>query len=162
VPLPVVPAGGVSPISGEPGVVLEPPGLPPVMRAMLLDPATGERLSLTREAHPIDAAILRQLRTVFGTGVAVIRDGNKLRKVQKNDTSAQTLIRVELERIFEPFVKAGQVSLDSLDVVAGEAQGYVASAFVSYTNLANGKERTLGPITAGAIAAARSGGGAAP
>jgi hypothetical protein len=147
VPAPVLLPAGVSPASGEAGAALEPPGLPPVMRASLIDPATGERLSLTREAHPVDAAILRQFRTVFSSGVAVSIDGNKMRKIRKNDRAASTLIRVEIERIMAPFVDGKTARIDRIDIEAGEANGYVGAATLSYTNLATGRRSQVGPLT---------------
>lgn len=140
---PIIPPAGVSPISGEIGVPFDDPKLPPVIRAMLIDPITGERLSLTKDAPPVHAAILRQFRTRRASGAAVLNDGQDLQSVRKNDTHAQTSIRFEIERIFEPFVAAGYVRVDSIVPTGGESALWFGGAIVHYTDLTTGDKRSI-------------------
>lgn len=137
-PGPFILPAGVSPVSSDPGTVLEPPGLPPVMRASNLDPTTGEVLSLTRDVAPIPAAIQRQFRTVRGSGAAVLNDGQSFNKIQKNDITATRQIQFEIQRIFAPFVIAKTARIDQIVPFGGEASQWFGGAVVHWTDLSTG------------------------
>ncbi len=131
-----MPVGGVSPAI-PPGVVAAAPRAPVGGLADDVDPRTGELRSL-RGADPIDTAIIFQLRVRRGSGAAVVDDGQAFDGVEKNDAEAPARLRFEAERALRPFVERGDITVDRLEVEAGESAGDLGAVVVSYTNLRRG------------------------
>lgn len=115
----------------------------PVVLVPKLDPRNGEVLSLIESDDPTYQAIATEFRTMFGTGGAVQNFGHKLNAIRKNNTSAPTEIRFEVDRILEPHIKARKIRVDTLDIVAGPNAGHIARITLKFTLLATGKQMTM-------------------
>lgn len=113
---------------------------PPGLAADMIDPSTGELLSLTQGLHPVDAAIITALRTTRGTGTAVQSAGQRYRDVQRAGSGAADVLAQETRFALSALVEARQLRIDLLTV---EIEGTAGVIEVRYFNLVERTERVL-------------------
>lgn len=111
---------------------------PPVTLARLLDPTTGEQLSLFHGRPPVIALLIEQLRVVRGTGAAVQDSGNAFSTIRYNDAVAPANLEAEAHRILDPLVAAGFLELQDLEVEAGPQDGDLGAVFAVVRDLVSG------------------------
>jgi hypothetical protein len=134
-PLPLMlipPAGLTEAAMWEPEEVVRLPQ--PVVVVPKLDPTNGEQLSLTQSDDPTFQAIAAEFRTVLGTGSAVKTFGHKLNEIRKNDTSAPTTLKFEVDRILKYYLDKRLIIVDEPPtIVAGPDAGNKASITLRFT-----------------------------
>jgi hypothetical protein len=115
----------------------------PVVMVPKLDPTSGEQFSLVEGDDPTYQAIAAEFRTVLGSGSAVPNFGHKLLDIKKNDVSAPTEIKFEVDRILKPYIARRLIKVDDLQIVAGPEAGSRASITLMYTVLQTKQQKTL-------------------
>ena len=115
----------------------------PVVLVPKLDPVTGEQLSLTQSDDPTFQAVAAEFRTIRRTGSAVPNFGHRLVDILKNDTSAETQIKFECERILKSYVDKRLIRVDELTIVAGPEAGNRATITLVFTVLKTGEKLIL-------------------
>ncbi len=120
--------GWVAPAPGQ-------PVQPAQYLARLLDIQTGEINSLVDGLHPVDAIVRFAFSVQEGTGAAVLDVGQDFAALEYNDDFVVAQITAEVHRILDPLVALGWISIETLQVQAGEDQGDTAASFVAYKNL---------------------------
>jgi hypothetical protein len=139
-PAPVIPPAGVSPAGFFVPVTYVAPGEPVGILADPIDPRTGEYLSLERGFDPTDAAVLTALRTVRGSGSAVLEVGQRFQDATHVTDATATFLFQEVELALRHLVHTGQIRLERVSVVAEPGKDF-AEAAIFYVNLARGEER---------------------
>lgn len=110
---------------------------PPLYLADDVDVGSGELRSITRGAHPVDAWIVTQLRTIRGSGSVVQDDGHLFGQFEIVDDGAQDLAAAEVERLLRPAIERGDVELLTVSVEEfPDADGVAVE--VVYRNLRSG------------------------
>ncbi len=138
-----VPPAGVSPFSALFSNGAIPAAAPKNWLADKIDPTNGELLSITEGLDPVDAAVMFQFQTVFGSGSALGSGGHKFRRIRKATERSQKAIEYEARRIFEPFVRRGWVELRQGDGVLVDIEGDTGQLVVNYFNRHARARRTV-------------------
>ena len=109
--------------------------------ADLVDPTTGELLSLSTGAHPIDAEVQFRLRAAKGKAPALLDDGLDLAGISKLLESSPRAIEYAARKALEPMLVRGDIEIQTVRATVAEADlesTDTAAAVVTYTNLQTG------------------------
>jgi hypothetical protein len=140
----VIPPLGIGPLSEWTPEPLPP--RPPVY--CILAPrydGTGERVvvdplketTVLGADDPVPCAIGRQLRTRYGSGAAVLAEGRDYLLGSKVGPDAPARHKNEIARILRPFVEAGQIEIERLEVTV---RGDTVLPDVQYVDLTTGRK----------------------
>jgi len=110
-----IPAG-VLPLSAFTELSGVPLGGPIPILADLMDPTTGDYLSLTKGRSPVDGAIVEGFRVERGSGPAVQNVGHTLREVRHTDASSIAEIQSRVRDGVQHLERAGLARLQKVDV----------------------------------------------
>lgn len=131
----IIPPAGVSAASFfTPGTIVD-PAKPPAMLADDLDVATGELRSLFSRVHPVDAAVVEQLRLHRGSGAAVEDEGTLFRKFDKVYDNTAAAVEDEIRRALKPLVDRRDIRIDTVAVESGVDDPTMVASVGEYTNL---------------------------
>ncbi len=139
-PAPVIPPAGVSPAGFFVPVSYTAPGEPVGILADAVDPKTGEYLSLERGFDPTDAAVLTALRTVRGSGSAVLEVGQRFQDATHVTAATETFLFQEVELALRHLVRSGQIRLERVVVLADPKTDF-AEVAIFYANLGRAADR---------------------
>lgn len=144
--MPLIPPGGISPLSNpELGAVrVQQP--PPAILADRIDPATGDFESVFVGRPLADAFAIEALRVQRGTGAAVRDLGNRYRQVSHVEPASTELIESMTTEAFAAAEQAGVARLVRVAVAVDATDRSQVSATVEYRDLlapAESAERRL-------------------
>lgn len=136
----VIPPAGISAASIWSPVPFVDPASPPSFLAEAISPTSGELTSVFTGRHPVDAWMVTQLRTIRGSGAAVLEEGHRLppaSDIETNDDETEPRLRSEIKRILRPAVDRGDIEVVSITIANGTTgdSGDLAMGHVLYRNL---------------------------
>jgi hypothetical protein len=117
------------------------PGAP---RSTLADlrGARREVASLTRGAHPVDAAMEHAVAVRRFSGAALDAGGNTVHQIKLLGTGARSAIEADLRASFRWLVDAKHVEIERFEVVAGvDGDPTMSAVVVHYRNLRTGQQQ---------------------
>ena len=130
-----IPPAGVTPASAfalQQHAVSEPP---PAILADMIDPATGEYLSIVDSATIADGLVVHLLRTQRGTGAAVLQTGQRFRELTHVTTESPELVESMVREALRPASDAGIVAFEQIEAEAEDQDGSQLNAGIQYTDL---------------------------
>lgn len=130
-----IPPAGVTPASAfalQQHAVSEPP---PAILADLIDPATGEFLSLVDSATIADGLVVHLLRTQRGSGAAVLSYGQRFRELTHVTTESPELVESMVREALRPASDAGIVRFDQIEAEVDATDGSQLNAGIEYTDM---------------------------
>jgi len=133
--MPLIPPGGLSPISNPELGAVPAQQPPPAILADAIDPATGDFASLFVGRSLADAFAIEALRVERGTGAAVRELGNRFRQVSHVEPSSAGLIESMANEAFADAETAGVARLVRVSVAVDELDGSQISATLEYRDL---------------------------
>lgn len=130
-----IPPAGVTPASAfalQQHAVSEPP---PAILADMIDPATGEYLSIVDSATIADGLVVHLLRTQRGSGAAVLTTGQRFRELTHVTTESPVLVESMAREALQPAVDAGVVRFDQIEAEVDDTDGAQLNTGIQYTDL---------------------------
>jgi hypothetical protein len=101
---------GRAPGEAEPFTTFSP------ITADYIDPTTQEYLSLTKGMDPIDAQVLIAIKTIKGSGAAVLEDGSGLRNIRKITRDVVQRVQAEVRSALRRLVANRDIRIDQIPV----------------------------------------------
>lgn len=105
----------VTPLGRAPSVT-EPYTTYSPITADYIDPTTQEYLSLTKGMDPIDAQVLIALKTIRGSGAAVMEDGHRLKDIRKITRDVVMRVQAEVRNTLGLLVRNRDIRIDTIEV----------------------------------------------
>lgn len=133
--MPLIPPGGISPLSDPEIGAVPAQELPPAILADRIDPATGDFESLFVGRPLADAFAIEALRVQRGTGAAVRELGNRYRTVSHVEPASVELIESMTNEAFADAERAGVARLTRVAVAVDESDGSQVSASIEFRDL---------------------------
>lgn len=130
--MPSIPPAGYSPASAFTLVIHEPPTVPVPILADLIDPKTGEYLSLEDSATIADGLVVTLLRTRRDSGAAVQGVGQRFRELRNVDSDTPVLAESMAREALAPAVTAGIIELRTVAAATNDGDGTQVDASVEY------------------------------
>lgn len=130
-----IPPAGVTPASAfslTQQAVTEPP---PAILADMIDPATGEFLSIVDSATIADGLVVHLLRTQRGTGAAVLRTGQRFRELTHVTKGSPEVVESMVREALRPATDAGVVAFRSIEAEVDAQDGSQVNAGIDYLDL---------------------------
>jgi hypothetical protein len=110
-------------------------GKPSPLLCRLIDPFTGEVLSMTDGQDPIDAQVINAIKRVRGSGQAVRQDGWNPERLRKMTPEEQNTCRAMVRTALKRLTDAGDIRFKGATFeLFDEANNYV-QVLVEYVNL---------------------------
>jgi hypothetical protein len=123
----------VTPLGRAPGTA-EPVKFYSPIVADYIDPTTQDYLSLTKGMDPIDAQVLVAMKTVKGSGAAVLEEGNNLKSIRKIEPGTARRVQNDIRAAISKLVTNGDIRIVEIDTETRAGQQQV-DARVDYENL---------------------------
>lgn len=130
-----IPPAGVTPASAfalQQHAVSEPP---PAILADMIDPATGEYLSIVDSATIADGLVVHLLRTQRGSGAAVLEFGQRYRELSHVTEESPELVESMTREALRPATDAGIVQFKSIEVEVDAEDRTQMNTGIEYTDL---------------------------
>lgn len=130
-----IPPAGVTPASAfalEQHAISEPP---PAILADMIDPATGEYLSIVDSATIADGLVVHLLRTQRGSGAAVIEFGHRFRELTHVTEESPELVESMAREALRPATDAGIVAFRKVDAEVEPDDRTQLNTGIDYTDL---------------------------
>ena len=133
--MPSIPPAGYSPASAYDLVGHAEAQRPVAILADMIDPFTGDYLSLEDSATIADGLVVTLLRTERGSGAAVLDFGHRFREVRHVDGNAPVLAESLTREALQPGVDAGVLEFKQLVASANASDGTQLDTDVEYLDL---------------------------
>jgi len=137
------PPAGISPASAYDLAEIVERKAPPVILADMIDPVTGEFLSLTRSRPLADAFAIEALRVHRGSGASVRDTGNAFRRLRHVESNAPELIESMTAEAFADGERAGVLQLERVTVERDADDGAQVNTVIEYRDLLAPKDDPL-------------------
>ncbi len=133
--MPSIPPAGYSPASAFELVGHAEQQDPVPILADAIDAKTGEYTSIEDSATIADGLVTTLIRTVRGSGAAVIEFGQSFRKMRYVDDQSGVLAESLARQALEPAVDAGVVAFASIEGVVNESDPTQVDAVLGYHDM---------------------------
>jgi hypothetical protein len=133
--MPSLPPASTSPASAYELVDIVEHRAPPAILADMIDPVTGEYLSLTKSRPLADAFAIEALRVQRGSGAAVRDTGNRFHELRNVESNATEIIASMADEAFADAARAGVAELVDVTVEVDAADGSQTNTVIEYRDL---------------------------
>lgn len=133
--MPAIPPAGFSPASAF-NIDRQFQSLPPVpILADLIDPKTGEYLSLEDSASIADGMVVTLMRTERDSGAAVLGFGQRFKSLRHVTNDSPTLAESLAREALKPATDAGAVGFGQLSASVNAGDGTQVDTEIEYLDL---------------------------
>lgn len=130
-----IPFAGISPASAFEIIGQAESEPPPAIVADMIDPATGDFLSVVDSATIADGLVVHLMRTQRGSGAAVLEFGQRFREIRHVTSDSPELAESMVREALQPAVDAGVVRFEQIEGQVDPGDSTQINAGFEYTDL---------------------------